>query len=132
MVLSPLSNFRRGYKRDAGTEIVLTEDITFEPLSTTTYNLKVNIIPPKGYYGMLIARTSAAKQGLNVAMCPIDPDYTGDCTAIVHNISNNKITYHKGEAFCQVVIVPFKQLKGSIKIKKEGRRSDGKLGSTGR
>ena len=43
------------------------------------------------------------------------------------------IEYKKGEAFCQVVTVPFVQTNvGDVVIKKEGKRTDGKLGSTGK
>lgn len=128
-----LADFVRGYEDDAGVDIILQEDVTFMPMSTRTYGLKVSITPKEGQMSFLCSRTSAASKGLIVAMCPIDPNYSGEVTAIVHNISNNIITYKKGEAFCQAVCSPFVKIFGNEEIvtKKKGKRSDGKLGSTG-
>ena len=80
--------------------------------------------------GLLCARTSAAIKGLTVAMCPIDPNYTGEVIAIVSNVSNEIITYDKGESFCQLIEVPFVNHE-EFPVRKQGKRSDGKLGSTG-
>ena len=81
---------------------------------------------------ILCSRSSAAAKGLIVAMCPIDPNYTGEVLAIVHNVSNSVIKYKQGEAFCQVVTIPFNKTDVNTVVKKEGKRSDGNLGSTGR
>lgn len=120
----------KGYQNDAGIDIVLTEDVEFIPLSTNTINLKISITPSKGNFGILCSRTSAANKGLVVATCPIDPDYTGDITAIVHNVSNDIITYKKGESFCQIVLLPYETYAKDVRVKKTGKRTDGKLGST--
>ena len=119
----------KGYAADAGADIILDEDVTIMPLSTTMINLNIKVTPLPGSMGFLCARTSAAAKGLCVAMCPIDADYTGDVTAIVHNVSNEIITYKKGEAFCQLLLVDVNDIVPD-KVKKPGTRSDGKLGST--
>lgn len=125
------TRFAKGYKEDAGTDILLDKPARFMPMTSTVFNLCVNVTPKEGEMSFLCSRTSAAAKGLIVAMCPIDPNYTGDVMAIVHNISNNIIEYKPGEAFCQVVTVPFKNIDNETVIKKQGKRSDGRLGSTG-
>lgn len=125
------SRFKKGYKDDAGTDVILNKDVTILPMSTMSIDLDVTITPKEGEMGVLCARTSSAAKGLCVAMCPIDANYSGNVTAIVHNVSNNILTYKKGEAFCQVVMLPINTLDKNIEVKKEGKRSDGKLGSTG-
>ena len=125
------TRFKKGYEADAGVDVILNEDVVILPMSTINVNLKVNVTPPEGYMAVLCARTSAAAKGLCVAMCPIDANYTGEVTAIVHNVSNKILTYKKGEAFCQVVTLPISNCIENVQIKKEGKRSDGKLGSTG-
>lgn len=122
--------FVKGYYDDAGSDVILTEKVTFMPMTTTKIDLKVQVTPKENEMGFLCSRTSAAAKGLIVAMCPIDPNFNGNVTAIVHNISNNIIEYYKGEAFCQVVKTPFVN-NTNVFIKKEGKRSSGKLGSTG-
>ena len=99
----PKERFVKGYIDDAGVDIILDRDVTFMPMSTTTIDLNVNITPEISSAAFLCARTSAAQRGIQVAACPIDPFYKGNVSAIVTNISNDIITYKKGEAFCQYV-----------------------------
>ena len=125
--------FVKGYKEDAGIDVCLQEDVTFMPMSSQSFGLKINVTPKEGEMAILCSRTSAASKGLIVAMCPIDPNYTGEVVAIVHNVSNSIISYKKGESFCQIVTIPFRQTNvDGVVVKKEGKRTDGKLGSTGR
>lgn len=125
--------FKKGYEADAGVDVVLDRDIVILPMSTMSVDLNITVTPDEGEMAVLCARTSAAAKGLCVAMCPIDANYTGNVTAIVHNVSNQILTYRKGEAFCQVVSLPITCCisKNDIEVKKSGKRSDGKLGSTG-
>ena len=123
----------KGYEDDAGTDIMLDKDVVFLPHSTTKIDLNVVVTPNKGEMAVLCARTSAAALGLNVAMCPIDANFNGTVTAIVHNISNNVIHYSKGSSFCQWVGIKLANIKVDydVIVKKTGKRSSGKLGSTG-
>lgn len=124
-----LDNLSKGYMADAGMDVILHKDVIFRPLETTIVELELQLDLPEYHMGMLIARTSAAKQGLVVAMCPIDPHYNGKVNAIVHNVSQNTVQYKKGESFCQLVIVPFITID-EVPHRKDGIRSDGKFGST--
>lgn len=125
--------FSKGYKADAGVDIILDERTIFLPLSTTSVNLKVSCSPKEGEMAFLCARTSSANKGLIVATCPIDPNYSGTITAIVHNVSNDVVIYEKGESFCQLVATPITFVQEEhVLIKNDGKRTDGKLGSTGR
>ena len=123
--------FKKGYAADAGVDIILDKDVVILPMSTMSVELNITVTPDEGEMAVLCARTSAATKGLCVAMCPIDANYTGNVTAIVHNVSNQIITYKKGESFCQVVSLPITCCVGDVEIKKPGKRSSGKLGSTG-
>ena len=127
--------FKKGYKNDAGYDIIVDDYIVFPPKSMTTFELNQTITPKKGSCAMLIARTSAAKQGLIISMCPIDADYTGKITAIVFNANDKPIEYAPGEAFCQAVFVKLAKCtlkKGEYHIVKKGKRGRNKIGSTGR
>lgn len=122
--------FVKGYEADAGVDIILQEDAIFMPMSTVNYNLHINYTPKEGQMAFLCARTSAAAKGLTVATCPIDPNYTGEVMAIVHNISNDIIEYKKGQAFCQLVVVDIETITKDVKIKKPGKRTTSNLGGT--
>lgn len=119
----------KGYADDAGADVLLTEPVYFEPHSTTVVDLKIKAHIPVREAGFLFARTSAAKRGLIVAPCPIDPNYSGSVSAVVHNVSDSLVTYGVGEAFCQIVVLQFTPVKAG-KVKKEGVRTDGAFGST--
>ena len=125
----PKERFVKGYLDDAGVDIILDRDVTFMPMSTTTIDLNVNITPDISSAAFLCARTSAAQKGIQVAACPIDPFYTGNVSAIVTNISNDIITYKKGEAFCQYVQFEI-IVNDNVVTKKPGRRTDSKFGGT--
>ena len=130
-----MSNFERGYKNDAGIDIILNKDITFYAGRIQILDLEVKYTPQPNTFAYLVARTSAAKNGLFVQSCPIDADYTGTINAIVFNASTENIKYKAGSSFCQLVIVPLVRdphLEESVCIKKEGRRTDGAFGSTDR
>lgn len=128
------NKFKKGYKHDAGYDVLINKTTIFPPKKVTVFELEHEITPKKGTCVMLIARTSAAKQGLIISMCPIDADYTGKITAIVYNAGDEALMYESGEAFCQAVFV--KLAKPTIKrndfyIKKKGKRNSNKFGSTG-
>lgn len=123
--------FSKGYKNDAGLDICLDTTVCFSANSTTIIDLQIKYTPKRGTMAYLCERTSAAEKGLCVAKCPIDADYCGNLTAIVHNLSGVTCFYHKGQSFCQLVVVPIKYPKLKVKIRKAGKRRDGKLGSTG-
>lgn len=121
--------FVKGYEDDAGVDIILEEDVTFLPLSTKTINLNVRVTPFPGQMAFICSRTSAAAKGLVVATCPIDPYYNGQVSAIVHNVSNNIVTYKKGQAFCQYVMI---KIQTEIaKTRRKGKRTHSAFGETG-
>ena len=60
--------FQKGYKDDAGVDIILDKDMTFMPMSTTTIDLDVKITPDVNEIAFLCARTYAAKTGLYITI----------------------------------------------------------------
>lgn len=126
------ADFVKGYKDDAGADVILHKHVEIMPMSTCTFDLDVCVTPKEGEMAVLCSRTSAAAKGLIVSMCPIDPNYNGHVMAIVHNVSNDIICYEPGESFCQVVMIPIHGHPFPHSVKKEGKRTNGKLGSTGK
>ena len=124
-------NLSKGYEDDAGCDVIINRNAVFRPMCTQVFELDLQVDIPEGFMGMLIARTSAAVKGLNVAMCPIDPHYTGKVNAIVQNISHDTIVYKAGESFCQLVVIRVAIVNGeTIPVRKSGKRTNGKMGST--
>ncbi len=125
--------FERGYQNDAGIDIVLDKDVTLYAGRVQIIDLNVVYTPQSNTFAYLVARTSAAKNGIIVQSCPIDADYTGTINAIVFNAGTENVKYMAGSSFCQLVIVPLVRdfhLEEVVCIKKEGRRTNGAFGST--
>lgn len=118
----------KGYANDAGADIILNKDITFMPHATTCEELDLHVTVNSGEMAYLCERSSAALKGLIVSNCPIDADYEGKINVMVSNISNDIITYHKGESFCQLIKIPINSVIADVR--KTGIRSKNKLGST--
>lgn len=123
--------FSKGYKDDAGVDIILDKDIKIFPKHIDSFNLGVCITPRKNYMAIIAPRSSYARKGMLICNCPIDANYTGDVHAIVANCGEEIIEVKKGESFCQVMFVKIKTIK-NVKIRKHGKRKDGNFGSTGR
>lgn len=128
--------FKKGYPNDAGFDVICDKKFTFPPMSMTTVELSHTCTPSPYTCAMMVARTSAAKQGLIISMCPIDADYTGKLTAIVFNGSDKIVVYEKGQSFAQIIFVALavptiQSIDVEIKHPYE-RRGNNKIGSTGR
>lgn len=118
----------KGYKDDAGLDVVLSEDVTFLPRSTSVINLHIRHTPEPGTMSQVVSRTSAAIKGLYTSNSPIDAGYTGEIHAICHNASNDIIEYKTGESFCQIVSMPI--IQHDAESKREGARGENALGSS--
>lgn len=100
-------NLKRKHEYDAGIDIPLRELCIINSGTTVVIDTGVTVEIPKGMFGMLISRSSAAKRGLITAMSPIDSGYTGSIHVIVTNTNTkgHDIIINKGEAICQLVIM---------------------------
>ena len=124
-----MTTLLKGYRDDAGVDIILDYDITFKAHSTTVVPLGIEGDVVEDTCGMLIERTSAAKQGIIVSHCPVDANYTGEIHAIVHNLSDIDVTFPAGIAFCQYVVVKIETMR-DVTCKKQGKRGDSAFGKT--
>jgi len=126
--------FRKGYKDDMGTDIVLEKDVTLDP-GTNVVCLGVSVNVGPNDVAFLVGRTSSSKAGLLVHQCIIDPYYSGDVYAIVTNLGKAPLVFKEGESFCSVVYckgIKFHKRNGKCPIRKEGKRSTSNFGGTGK
>lgn len=125
-----MTQFKKGYKDDVGIDICLDFDVEFKPFETKIIDTGTSINTDVGYAVMMCARTSAAKKGIIVNQCPIDPGYTGNIHIIAHNCSNSYVTFKKGEAFAQMYCFMMGNINVQLEIKKQGKRNKNNFGST--
>ena len=122
--------FKKGYRDDVGVDICLDYGVTFEPFETKVIDIGLIIPTYPRQAIMMCARTSAARQGLIVNQCPIDPNYTGPIHIIAHNCSNSKLTFPPNVAFAQLYAFNVVPIDVPIIIKKLGKRGDNAFGSS--
>lgn len=125
-----MTRLAKGYKDDIGIDIILDFDVTFQPLETKVIDTGLVIPTINKRSVMMCARTSAAKEGIIVNQCPIDPNYQGTAHIIAHNCSNNSVTFPAGIAFAQIYVFDVQELNVDVEIKRRGRRDRGNFGST--
>ena len=119
----------KGYKNDAGYDVILNKDIVLKP-GLNVVDLEISIRVNEGEFAYLCSRTSSAKEGIFIHQCPIDADYTGNVHAIIQNMSGEYKLYNEGTSFCQIVYCKMGNCNEEYIIKKQGKRTDGAFGST--
>ena len=121
---------KKGYKDDVGLDICLDFDVEFKPFETKVIDINISIPTSKGTAIMMCARTSAAKQGIIVNSCPIDPGYTGNAHIIAHNCSNNIVKFPAGKAFAQLYSFKFEEINVPFLLKNLSERKSSNFGSS--
>lgn len=125
-----MTTFKKGYADDVGIDICLDHEVTFEPFETKIIDIGVSLPTHQRQSIMMCARTSAAKQGIVVNQCPVDPNYTGNVHIIAHNVGNHMVTFKTGEAFAQIYAFDIQPIMIDYEIKKDGHRNKNNFGST--
>lgn len=120
----------RAYPQDTGCDIFMMNDGEVAPHETVVIPTGFGINIPNGYNARLQVRTSVAKKGIIVQGCAIDAGYVGEIHMIIHNVSNEKFTWRKGERLCYIEVYPCVYpdfIEGEIAFR--GKRG---IGSTGK
>lgn len=111
------------------------ETLVIEPNETVMVHTGIAIELPKGYAGLIYARSGlASKRGLAPAnkVGVIDPDYRGEIMVALHNHSSLSQTVEAGERIAQLVVTPFIQADFEVSdTLSETERGAGGFGSTG-
>ncbi len=84
-------------------------EVTFAPGETVMIRTGIAISIPKGYAGLIYARSGlACKRGLAPAnkVGVIDADYRGEIMVALHNHTNEAVTLAAGERIAQLVVTP--------------------------
>ena len=121
----------------AGADIYALVDgsVTIQPGQTVLIHTGVAFAIPKGYVGLVHARSGmATKQGLAPAnkVGVIDADYRGELMVALHNHGQETRVVNDGDRIAQMVITPY--LTAQFEVKEElddTVRGIGGFGSTG-
>ena len=114
----------------------LEADVTIEPGKTVFIPTGLAMEVPKGYAGLIYARSSmGTKRGLAPAnkVGVVDSDYRGEITVALHNHSGEVRTVCNGDRVAQFIITPVLTPQyGWAEDLSDTERAGGGFGSTGK
>lgn len=125
-----MSEFVRGYKKDAGVDIVLDAELVIAP-GFQTINLDAEYTPGDGEAAFLVSRGSTAAKGIMPIAVAIDTGFTGKITAWVFNASGRYHTFQKGDRVFGIVNFKLGEDRVDFVVAKPGERGSNKLASSG-
>lgn len=125
----------RAHETDAGADLRAKERAYVHRGGVTMVRTGVAVSIPRGYVGLLFARSSMAKRGLMLAngVGVIDAGYHGEIMAPFTAVFDHGASIASGERVAQLVIVPcatpmFARVDGFAELTERGA---GGFGSTG-
>ena len=127
-----------GSREAAGADLYacLEEPVTIEPGKTVLLPTGLSMALPKGYVGLVYARSGlACKQGLAPAnkVGVIDSDYRGEFMIALHNHSTEPRVVEHGDRIAQLVVTPVIQPDYyEADTLEDTPRGTGGFGSTGK
>ena len=127
-----------GSREAAGADLYacLEEPVTIEPGKTVFLPTGLSMALPKGYVGLVYARSGlACKQGLAPAnkVGVIDSDYRGEFMIALHNHSTEPRVVEHGDRIAQLLVTPVIQPDYyEADTLDETSRGTGGFGSTGK
>ena len=120
----------------AGMDVAAREAVEVPPRGLAYVPLNIAVHAPKGYFMILVARSSTHKKGLWMAngIGIMDPDYSGDedeYKAVYYNFTDQPVLIDKGERIAQIVCV--KMATPVIEeVSQMPNKTRGGFGTTGR
>ena len=100
-----ISDLQSATSGSAAADLPLAENVL---LSTGggIYKLKTNVFRPlpKGIFGLILGRSSAALRGLTIIPGVIDPDYGGEILIMVS--TSTTLSLLAGERIAQILLLP--------------------------
>lgn len=125
-----MNNFVRGYKEDAGVDIVLDKELIIRP-GFNQVELPCNYTPGEGEVAFLVPRGSTAKKGIFPIMVAIDTGYEGIIHGFIVNISQSTHVYLPGDRAFGIVNLKLGEDRVKYTISKEGKRGSNWNNSSG-
>ena len=95
-----------GHERDAGMDLfpLTNEDIILQPHETKRVETGIRLLIPKGYWVQLVPRSGLSLKGIVANVGTIDEDYTGDCSIILLNNTDQPVTISHEKALAQMIV----------------------------
>lgn len=128
--MKELNKYVRGYKNDAGVDIVLDDYLTIRP-GLNVVDLPATYTPGEGEVAFLVPRGSTAMKGIFPIMVAIDTDYKGIIHGFVVNVTDTTHVWKPGERAFGIVNLKLGEDRVKFEVAKQGKRTDNWNNSSG-
>lgn len=120
----------RVHANDVGADVYALKDYIIEPGCSKAIPLGFGLDLPAGFGAFIFPRSSQSKRGIDSKLPPLDPGYTGEMHAIIHNGGCEAYHISEGDRIGQLVVLPV-MLPDFVYDLGESRGA-GAFGSTGK
>lgn len=120
----------RAHDNDVGADVYALRDIIVEVGCSRAIPLGFGLELPAGFGAFIFPRSSQSKEGIDCKLPPLDPGYTGEMHAIIHNGGHNAYHIYEGDRIGQLVVLPV-ALPDFVR-ELDTSRGTGAFGSTGK
>lgn len=130
----------KGSPDSAGIDLKLIEEVVIDPQQTKVVKTDLFLEIPKGYFGLLVPRSSF---GLNhpellIRTGIIDSDFRGELSIVIFNstkrklFKNNSVVLNSNQRIAQIILIPhISPVLSKVDILSKTKRGSGDFGSTG-
>ena len=126
-----MNKYVRGYSKDAGVDIVLTEHLIVRP-GFQIVELPAQYTPGDNEVAFVVSRGATLKKGVFTCMWAIDTGYTGTISAAIYNATNTTWVFDAGDRPFGVVNLQLGKDRVDYEVTKKGElRGNKKFGSSG-
>ena len=123
---------RRAHANDVGADVFAMRDQIVEVGCSAAVPLGFGLDLPAGFGAFIFPRSSQAKAGINCALSPLDPGYTGQMHALIQNTGHEAYHIYEGDRIGQLVVLPVLLPDFLSEDMFGDERGDGAFGSTGK
>lgn len=124
----------RGSDFAAGLDLYTPRDFVIPAHERLLVPLDIAIQLPKNTFGHVLPRSGlAVKKAIHVGAGVIDEDYRGNVGVLLFNLSNETVTFSKGDRIAQLVVKPYVSVQvENVDELDESERNHGGFGSSGK
>ena len=97
---------KRAYANDVGADVYALKDRIIEVGCSAVIGLGFGLDLPAGFGAFIFPRSSQTAKGVDCKLPPLDPGYTGEMHAVIHNSGHEAYHIYRGDRIGQLVVLP--------------------------
>ena len=121
---------KRAHANDVGADVYALKDRIIEVGCSAVIGLGFGLDLPAGFGAFIFPRSSQTAKGVDCKLPPLDPGYTGEMHAVIHNGGHEAYHIYRGDRIGQLVVLPV--VTPDFVLDLGEARGNGAFGSTGK